>query len=303
MFNSKKNVFMNSNDIVNSQDIKRTIINIDSKFRENGSDTPSNFYYRPAAPLKNIIRLRLVSAEIPNIWYTNSLERKTVAFRVVIPSTGVSYTMTIADGIYSLVSGATNNLLTAIQTQLTSISAAIGGGITLTIEQNAITRTIRIYDAAGSPTIFALDFLTDSFDRTSNWGLGYMLGYRERVLSNASSYVGDAPADINQDQFVFLQVNDYESCQQSSTYVSFFAFAKIIIHANKYEIIFADEASIYTKEYVFSQPTNIPRFHIRLLDMYGNEINMRNTNISFSFEISEITNSIVYKEYLNYGRP
>ena len=41
---------------------------------------------------------------------------------------------------------------------------------------------------------------------------------------------------------------------------------------------------------------------LKVIDnLYGKEINMRGTNVSFSFEISEITNATIYNKLLNYN--
>lgn len=301
MLNSKKNVFMNSNDIVNSQDIKRTIINVDSRFKDNISDTPSDFYYRPATPFKNIIRLRLVSAEIPNIWYAFSEKRKNIAFDIILKSTMVRYTVRIDEGNYTLGASSTN-LLDAVQFELTRISTLIGGGMNLEIQLDPVRTQIIIFDDSATPQEFLMDFEIYGKDRPNDWGLGYALGFRSTLYGMGSRYLAEAPPDVHIDPYILISVNDYECFQQNSGSIGVFAFAKLIIHEDKYNIIFADESSIYTREYIFGQPTNIAKFHIRLLDMYGEELEMRKTNISLSFEISEITNAKIYNDYLNYGR-
>jgi hypothetical protein len=303
MLNSKKNEFWAPNDIINSTDIKRTIINVDSRFRENTSDTPSNFYYRPATPLKNIQRIRLVSAEIPNIWYAFTADRKNTSFNIILESTGNTYQCLIDDGNYSLAVGSATSILDAIQVQLDIISVLIGGGMSLQIQLDPVATEVVIFDDSATPQNFQLDFTVVRDDtKVNDWGLGYALGFRGRKYGRGSRYIAEAPPDVHIDPYIFIAVNDYESCQQSSASLGIFCFAKIIIHEDKYNIIFADDNSdIYTKEYIFAKPTNIPRFHIRIFDLYGTEINMRRTNVSFSFEISEITNATIYNKLLNYN--
>lgn len=301
MMNAKKSDFWNSNDIVNSQDIKRTIINVDSRFRENATDTTTNFHYRPAFPYKNIIRLRLVSAEIPNMFYTFSAARKNTEFRIIIESTGAEFVIKIDDGNYTL-GTSTTNILDAIQPELDNISVLVGGGMALKIQLDPVRTQIVIYDDSATPQNFILDFNYRCEDRTNDYGLGYALGFRHKVYGRGSRFLAEAPPDVHIDTYLLLSVNDYESFQQNSGSLGIFCFAKVIVKEDKYNVIFADEASIYTREYIFQQPVNIPRFHIKVMDKYGNTIDNRYTNISFSFEISEITNSKVYKDYLNYNQ-
>jgi hypothetical protein len=302
MLNVKRNEFWSPYDVLNPADVKRTIINVDSRFKENMSDTPSNFYYRPATPLKNIMRLKLVSCEIPNIWYAFSAARKNTSFNITVPKSGQIYKCIIDNGNYSLVVGSTTSLLDAIQQQLDAVSSI--EGMNLQIQLDPVAVEIVIFDDSASPTIFELDFtVTQVQGRLSDWGLGYFLGFRGYRYGLGSRYIGEAPPDVHVDTYILIAVNDYEGFQQNSGSIGIFCFAKLIIHEDKYNIIFADDHSdLYTKEYMFAKPTNIPRFHIRIMDMYGTEIDMRQINVSFSFEVSEITNATIYERLIR-GSP
>jgi hypothetical protein len=305
MLNVKqRNDFWQPYDMANPTDIKRSIINVDSRFKENASDTPSNFHYRPATPLKNIMRLKLVSCEIPNIWYAFSAARENTSFNIILTSTGQSYKVIIDDGNYSLVVGTSTSLLDAIQQQLDIVSTLIGGGMNLQIQLDPVALEIVIFDDSATPQEFQLDFRPMRKDeRPNDWGLGYYLGFRGQLYGLGSRYISEAPPDVHVDTYVLIAVNDYEIFQQSSASLGIFCFAKLIIHEDKYNIIFADDGSdLYTKEYMFAKPTNIPRFHIRLMDMYGHEIDMRQVNVSYSFEVSEITNATIYEKLLR-GNP
>jgi hypothetical protein len=78
-------------------------------------------------------------------------------------------------------------------------------------------------------------------------------------------------------------------------------FAKIIIKENKYYTIFADESAFLTNAIIFQQPLDIAKFKIRLIDVFGEVINLRDMGISLALELTEVINSHVYKHYLNYN--
>lgn len=299
MQNSKKNDFWFMNDMPNSTDFKKTLISVDSRFKENIYDTPADFYYRPAYPLKNIVRIKLVSGEIPNVWYAFSSIRKNTSFHIQMVTSGFDYLVVIDDGNYTLGTGSTN-LLDAVQFELDKINTI--EGTELKIQLDPVRTQIVIFDDSATPQEFILDFSQIRAERVNDWGLGYSLGFRYRKYGEGSRYLTEAPPDTLIDTYVLLQVNEYESFQQNSGSIGVFAFGKITIKEDKYNIIFADDdGTLYTREFIFPKPTNIPRFHIRLLDMYGEEIPMRMTNINVTFEVTEVTNANVYKQYMSYN--
>lgn len=64
MLNTRIGENYNANDVINSNDLRKRILNIDSTFRSDISDPSSAFTYKLEHPYKNLIRLRLASIEI-----------------------------------------------------------------------------------------------------------------------------------------------------------------------------------------------------------------------------------------------
>lgn len=299
MQNTKRNEFWFQNDVPNSTDFKKTLISVDSRFRETINCTSSNFYYRTAYPLKNIVRIRLVAGEIPNVWYAFSAARKNTSFHIKMMTSGEEYLIIIDDGNYTLGAGSTN-LLDAIQFELDKINTVEGTDIK--IQLDPVRTQIVIFDDSATPQDFILDFSQIRAERVNDWGLGYSLGFRHRKYGEGSRYLAEAPPDTLIDTYILVQVNDYESFQQNSGSIGIFAFGKITIKEDKYNIIFADDdGTLYTREYIFPKPANIPRFHVRLLDMYGEELDMRRVNCALTFEVTEVTNATLYQQYLAYN--
>lgn len=299
MQNSKRNEFWFQNDVPNSTDFKKTLVSVDSRFRETIHCSASNFYYRTAYPLKNIVRIRLVAGEIPNVWYAFSSIRKNTSFHIKMVTSGEEYLILIDDGNYTLGTG-TTNLLDAIQFELDKINTV--EGTDLKIQLDPVRTQIVIFDDSATPQEFILDFSQIRAERVNDWGLGYSLGFRHRKYGEGSRYLAEAPPDTTIDTYILVQVNDYESFQQNSGSIGIFAFGKITIKEDKYNIIFADDdGTLYTREYIFPKPTNIPRFHVRLLDMYGEELDMRYINAALTFEVTEVTNATLYQQYLAYN--
>ena len=72
MLNTKIGFNNNANDVINSNDLRKRILNIDSRFRNNYKDPSTDFSFQLEHTYKNIIRLRVASIEIPNIFYVFS---------------------------------------------------------------------------------------------------------------------------------------------------------------------------------------------------------------------------------------
>ena len=57
---------------------------------------------------------------------------------------------------------------------------------------------------------------------------------------------------------------------------------------------FDDYASQHAKEYVFTNPVDLTRLHIQVLDPYGEVMDLCSAQWSFSVEVLEIKNLTMY---------
>ena len=70
--------------------------------------------------------------------------------------------------------------------------------------------------------------------------------------------------------------------------------AKIILRDSKTYMTFDDYNSQLVKEVIFPSPVDLTRFHIQLLDPYGQLLDMCSSQFSFSMEVLEVKNSSMY---------
>jgi hypothetical protein len=293
MLNANKGKIFNANDIISSQDFKKTIVNIDSRFRDNyTTETTSNFSYRPIVPYRNIIRVSLVSAEIPNVFYTFTDARHNTTFALITDID--TYTITITEGNY------TAPLMMNELTRLFDENVNTSEGRNIVAEINEVTGKVEIFDSSGGSP-FELDFSTPFFtERKTDWGLGYYLGFRQRYYSGDNNYIAESFSDVNVDQYVYLEINDFIACEQNTVENSIRCFAKIIIKENKYYTIFSDESAFLTNAITFAQPQDLSKFKIRLIDVFGETIDLQDMGMSLALELTEVVNSHVYKHYMTY---
>jgi hypothetical protein len=309
MLNAKRDIFLNNNDIVNSQDFKRTILVVDSRFRDPGSYSSTEYMMRLMKPYKNIIRVRLTSTEFPNVFYTFTEVKKNIRFRIfydVVTGGNTErfyYPVEIKVGNYTA-----EGMRAEVQGKLSLLEQTIGnqyGGVqpSFSIELDNITARYTISDTAVGSAPFGIDFTEDSLaDRRMDWGLGYYLGYRKRIYepNESKSFEAESFMDTNGNPNLYLELNDYVSCELNNKENNIHCFAVLIQKENKYFSIFGDEMSFLTREVVFQQPRDVSQFKVRLIDVYGNVVDMRDTDWTFTLELTEVMNPRLYGFYKDY---
>jgi hypothetical protein len=311
MFNIKKDVFLNNNDVINSQDFKRTILVVDSRFRDPGSYSSTEYIMKLMRPYKNVIRVRLTSTEFPNVFYTFTEAKKNVKFRIFYDvDTGsgterVYYPVQIKTGNYTA-----EAMRMEVQEKLTLLETTIGtqhGGVqpNFVIDLDTITARYTISDVAVGSQAFGIDFSEETLmTRRMDWGLGFYLGFRERVYepNTEKKFEAESFMDTNGNPNLYLELNDYISCELNNNENNIDCFAVMIQKENKYFSIFGDEMSFLTREITFQQPRDVTSLKVRLFDVYGSTLDMRNTDWTFTLEITEVMNPRIYGFYKDYNQ-
>lgn len=324
MLNARIGELYNANDVINSNDLRKRIINIDSRFRTKGSVSSTNFSYSCDHTYKNVIRLRLASIELPNMFPVFSLTRGNLSFKIkAYDILGIprELTISIKAGNYT-----SEELLTQIQTQLdNNFKKVYGIFISITVELYNARVTFTHLGVANLPILpntvptdsarpFILDFVseTPSFmnHREHNFGLGYNLGFRKqgyRVSDittvnglDTISITAEGCIDVVGDTYAFLCVNDFHTVENKTTDDYIQCLAKIIIREDKYAVIYDDGSSLLSNEIIFPSPVDINILNVKLIDMYGDVLDLCGMNFAFSLEITEVLNTMLYDFYRNY---
>jgi len=275
-------------------DIKKHILNVDSRFREPGGSS-ADFQFRLLSPVKNVLRIRITSVELPNNYYIFSSKRRNVVIRIFY---GVDLASSAVIKIPSGNYGATD-MVDALN------EALVAKGLPwLTVAFDTVPAAF-IFTAKQA---FALDtaLLTSppsalTWPRPCDYGLGYNLGFSYGIFdSGAPDASGNRTITSDQlpyfagDKYVFLRVNDYACVRQTIDGSDFTALAKIIIKVNKNYMSFDDYAGEHAKEVVFPTPQDLSRLQVQLLDPYGEILPLGSSQMSFSIEVLEIMNLSLY---------
>jgi len=273
--------------------MENILINVDSRFRNKELyPNPGKFTLNLNQTIKDILYIRLSSAEIPNVYYTFSQIKQNVSFNITIGgTTGPTgpTNINIEDGFYN-----STNLISSIQSKLPS---------NMTINLNQINGIITFeYNSE-----FIIDF-TNNGDYPS---LGYQLGFRKDIYTSILNILtgkyyiqSEAVLDTNSDNYLLLRINDYgkmynfykstnDYCETLDNYIG-----KIILSSNKLVTNY-DNNNFITKKHIFRQPANISKLDIELLDPMNNTINTNTINFSFTLELGVIYDRELYKQSLN----
>lgn len=324
MLNTRAGEYLNNNDVVNSNDLRKHLLSVDSRFRSNYGESATNFSYALAHPYKNVIRLRLASIEIPNTFYTFT-EKNNSFIIAALDITGVkrTVTITITPGNYVSV-----ELINVLQVQFdTKLRDPYGLFFTIALDVNTARVTITHAGLSAYPVTipnptpttsakpFDITFATlEVFEqRYTAFGLGHNLGYRmpSYKVTNAVAVAGppalttyaltaEAFVDAVGEKYLLLAVNDFYTVEQKTDKTYLQALAKVIIREEKYAVIYDDGASYISNEIIFPSPMDLKHLIIKLMDPYGQVVDLNGADISLTFEITEVLNIRLYDFYRNY---
>jgi len=324
MLNTRTGENSNSNDVLNPNDLRKRILNIDSRFRYNLSQDSTNFTFKLAHTYKNLIRLRVSSIEIPNMIYTfNIMNNSFIVKAYDILNMAYGIKIVIPVGNYT-----SYDLITVIQNQFdTRIRDVHGIFLTITIDSTNAKVTIKHNGVANLPfpvTVpptppvptdsakpFVLDFVTEERCKTRrhNFGLGYNLGFQKQIYKvtnmiltpiNTCSITSECCLDIVGDTYMFLSINDFHTIEHKTDENYIQCLAKIIVREDRYAVIYDDGSTLMSNEIIFPSPTDLQILQVKLMDIYGDPVDLNGMNFSFSLEITEVLNTSLYDFYRNY---
>lgn len=310
MLNVKTDEIYGKNDVMNSNDLRKHLVNIDSRFRKSYVEPPTDFLYQFAHPYKNVIKARVASVEIPNGCYNFSRAKKNTMFRIdATDYMGNLHFLqiTVPDGNYT-----PECLITAIQQQFDAIRDIFG--LFFRISLDPINHKVTItHDGCGPPpcpygpthcpVTFGLTFvMVGNENRTFDFGLGYNLGFNKHFYSVSSpfSITSESLMTTSGDNYMLLAIDDFHTVEHKTSDDYIQCLAKILVKRDANGIIFDDGYTVLSNDIVFPRPIDLSQVRVRLLDMYGRPIDLHNLNFSISLEIVEVMNIQMYDSYRTY---
>ena len=298
------------------------LVNINTIFRQNYyNSSPTDFVFDLAATLNNVTSISLETAEIPKSNYTYSDFSKTNEFTVEL------YDIKKADStIHNKkieVIRIKNGSYTGLELQDYLNRSIFSNGELARVcciydtntKKFTFLKDSRDADKGGKPDdatweyAFNLDFrLNLNPQREIQKNMGWKLGFRKQYYSYSSDYVsktnvttqtgeGFQPESIlksNDTPYIFLSLDCYNN-NHSQTIMSPFqesAFndtnilAKLPKNNNTYN--YESGGLIYGFKRDYFGPVNISKIKVRLIDHFGEVVDLNNTDYSFTLKVEQL---------------
>jgi len=267
-------------------------LNLNTYFRSNyyASD-PCNFQYIIPSEIKNVVSLRLASIEIPNSWYLLSKVKGNNTFQIETNKNGAlkTFDIVIPDGNYD------NNTLADY---LNSTYFFDSGTTTelvyieYIIDPYSSKSKFQLTGVYPSNFCFTLKFNPGSANNTVStfgWVIGYRLGSYKTITSSVES---EGLFDGGGDRYVYVSLEDYQKNNNILNMVCFDdsimeknIIAKIPMVDGKLSLIVDDNTAPLSKIRRYNGPVNLRNLYIRILDQFGQVVDLNNMDYSFTLEL------------------
>jgi hypothetical protein len=283
--------------LLDSSKFKIYSVSVDTRFADNVYGNTSDFMIRMPSTYKNIGRIALSSVELPLVEYTFSCRRGNVNFSVQLAG-GAWVDLEIPAGNYNLCEfiGIVERILQTVEPNFRVLRDDITGRMT-------------IYNPSVAFAIRVLSNNEEIAKRPANWGIGYHMGIHDRgVITSIPApapapaggwqITGTSPMYIRATPYYLLQLWCPESVEPLVHRIgkggAVPAFAKLVLEGNKYALQFINNSDYMRKEFTFLTPVNVSHVRVKLLDPYGDPVDMRDVDWSLTLELYEIVNSRTY---------
>jgi hypothetical protein len=297
--------------------ITTQVLSLDTEFRENYEITnPNKASFILKNPLYNVISMRLISLELPRMWYSISdlIGNNTMKIELynVASLPNSIQTITIPNGNYSN---------TALVTAINNIFQNIANGLEyLVFSINAITSKSYFYisstSSAPSNFYYVLDFtpvLAVQCQNNNYSTLGTYLGfnklkytvtqantYTDITQSPPDTYIGyivsTSSAGVNIDNYIFVYIDDFNKNHNSNGIVSQTAeslnsdsiIGRIALPTFSDSLIINNNSDAVFKKRDYYGQVRIRQLEISLLNKYGQPLDLLNNNYSLALEFETL---------------
>jgi len=283
--------------------ILQTVI-LNTLFREDYYNTPStDFSIILPYYFKQVLSLRLSSIQLPNVIYCISQVNKNNTLYIYEDNTGKEGSIIVPDGNYNATEFSTI-LESSINTQLNilpyrfnvSFDSVTGK---ITISNTTYTFNIIFYNEyipvykSGNLFIHNEGYRkNDCVDISEIYKkLGWIIGYRKAEYSGEKNYVTEGLYNGSYSEYVYFTLNDYNKSQSQNIFGMFSKsiigdniLAMVPLNANSFSVCFDNGSDFIEKKRNYFGPVNIQKLKIKLLNQYGEIINLNNMDFSFSLE-------------------
>lgn len=277
-----------SNQSIATPETRTYYINVDSRFKQDPGGSDTDFLVKLTNPIKNVSKIRVASVEFPNVPYTISEYKGNNKLWFETNSGDEILTIVVPDGNYT-----SEELLNFLNRELLPH---------FSISLDTITGKVRIFPIDGTTNFRVLLDKTGRFDaRDTDYGLGYNLGFRNRVYTNVtdSGIKSESVMNVTGFQYYILQLNGYDTLRSPGQNGTVIGMAKLIMDGDKFSVIFEDGRNMLSYVYEFYQPIDLKSVEVKILDPFGEPVYPHQEPMSLTLEATSIMQSHLYEQQRN----
>ena len=271
--------------------VHRKNIHLNSCFRDNYyQSNPCDFYYTIPASIQSTISIQLTSIELPNSWYLFSTLKKNNVMKIQLNDTQQAsvYEIVIPDGNYDI-----KTLPHLLNSQYFCESENENDLRFLKCSIHPTTGRTEIKLVDEHPNITFSVYFNESPNANIMNQLGWILGFRLSNYLNVTQICSEGLYDGGGDRYIYVSVNDFQNNVNENSVVCFDksildenVLAKIPLVNGKFSITSNDYNGLsLSKSRIYNGPVNLRRLHIKLLDKFGDVIDLNNMDYSLTFEV------------------
>jgi hypothetical protein len=282
-------------------------LNLNTCFRNNYySSNPCDFQYMLPVEMKHVVSMRLASIEIPNSWYIFSSEQKNNRLSIEINNNGIKnvFDVVVPDGNYD-----SDTLQYYLNHEFFFLSGALNDlvYIEFSIDPYSFKSSFKSLWPLPSPFFFSVSFYQSGSSGPAQnvmSSLGWIMGYRLANYKNVSTIImSEGLFDAGGDRYIYISIDDYQRNRNTMNIVCFEdstmdqnIIAKIPMTNGKLSLTIDDNSSPLVKNRRYNGPVNIRNMHIRVLDRFGEVINLNNMDFSFTLELEILYEGFNFKD-------
>lgn len=259
---------------------------------------PADFQYHFPSEVKNVVSMRLSSIEVPNSWYLFSHNRNNNKMSIQVTDLKCNeisdYIIVIPDGNYDC-----DSLVHYINTTYLCESNSNDHKELRNIKFNIDNYNFKSkFEIIKNKDIeekikISLNFIHDNNNNIMDT-LGWILGFRLANYKDIDDAIqSEGIFDAGGDRYIYFCLDDYQYNKNESNIILFeetsidsSVLAKIPMIDGKLSLIINEnDGYSLTKTRRYNGPVNLRKIHVKLLDRFGDTIDLNKMDFSFTIEM------------------
>ena len=263
-----------------------------------------DFQYTIPSEIKHVVSMRLASVELPNTWYLFSTRNKSNYFHLTVydptDESTITVVITIPDGSPDI-----DNISTYMNTTY-FYNSGRSDALSLFmfhIDESTFKTTLSFYSGENNTGIVYSMCFVDDLNANIMTTFGWIMGFRLANYNNMTGAItSEGMFDAAGDRYIYVAVNDYQKNNNALNMVCFDnsimeedIIGKIPVTTGKLSIIITENNSL-VKTRKYNGPVNIRNLHVRLLDKFGEVLDLNNMDFSFTLEFEILYEKFNFQE-------